>query len=128
MRSPLKIPCATPAWGAWSLWTMSHPSQNVHKAEQTRDRTMTRRVAQNIQQGQSRGRSTRGNESNDSGTLCVSHGIVSSEARRVTPPVVQRTSRATRGYRQTRLWLPSRFFTEQVLADGCCKSSLWVAS
>ena len=27
MRSPLKIPCATPAWGAWSLWTMSHPSQ-----------------------------------------------------------------------------------------------------
>ena len=26
MRSPLKIPCATPAWGAWSLWTMSHPS------------------------------------------------------------------------------------------------------
>ena len=20
-------PCATPAWGAWSLWTMSHPSQ-----------------------------------------------------------------------------------------------------
>ena len=29
MRSPLKIPCATPAWGAWSLWTMSHPS-HVH--------------------------------------------------------------------------------------------------
>ena len=27
MRSPLKIPCATPAWGAWSLWNMSHPSQ-----------------------------------------------------------------------------------------------------
>ena len=27
MRSPWKIPCATPAWGAWSLWTMSHPSQ-----------------------------------------------------------------------------------------------------
>ena len=26
MRSPLKIPCATPAWGAWSLLTMSHPS------------------------------------------------------------------------------------------------------
>ena len=25
--SPSKIPCATPAWGAWSLWTMSHPSQ-----------------------------------------------------------------------------------------------------
>ena len=24
--SPSKIPCATPAWGAWSLWTMSHPS------------------------------------------------------------------------------------------------------
>ena len=23
--SPSKIPCATPAWGAWSLWTMSHP-------------------------------------------------------------------------------------------------------
>ena len=28
MRSPWKIPCATPAWGAWSLWTMSHPSEN----------------------------------------------------------------------------------------------------
>ena len=27
MRSPWKIPCATPGWGAWSLWTMSHPSQ-----------------------------------------------------------------------------------------------------
>ena len=27
MRSPLKIPCATPAWGAWSLWTVSQPSQ-----------------------------------------------------------------------------------------------------
>ena len=27
VRSPWKIPCATPAWGAWSLWTMSHPSQ-----------------------------------------------------------------------------------------------------
>ena len=26
MRSPWKIPCATPASGAWSLWTMSHPS------------------------------------------------------------------------------------------------------
>ena len=26
MRSPLKIPCATPAWGAWSLWTTSHSS------------------------------------------------------------------------------------------------------
>ena len=26
MRSPWKIHCATPAWGAWSLWTMSHPS------------------------------------------------------------------------------------------------------
>ena len=25
--SPSKIPCATPAWGAWSLWTMSLPSQ-----------------------------------------------------------------------------------------------------
>ena len=25
--SPSKIPCATPAWGAWSLWTMSHTSQ-----------------------------------------------------------------------------------------------------
>ena len=22
----MEIPCATPAWGAWSLWTMSHPS------------------------------------------------------------------------------------------------------
>ena len=30
MRSPLKIPCATPAWGAWSLWTMSHPSHFLH--------------------------------------------------------------------------------------------------
>ena len=28
MRSPLKIRCATPAWGAWSLWTMSHPSHH----------------------------------------------------------------------------------------------------
>ena len=27
MRCPCKIPCATPAWGAWSLLTMSHPSQ-----------------------------------------------------------------------------------------------------
>ena len=27
MRSPWKIPCATPASGAWSLWTMSIPSQ-----------------------------------------------------------------------------------------------------
>ena len=27
MRSPWKISCATPAWGAWSLWTMSHSSQ-----------------------------------------------------------------------------------------------------
>ena len=34
--SPTKISCATPAWGAWSLWTMSHSSQfknidcNIH--------------------------------------------------------------------------------------------------
>ena len=27
MRCPWKIPCATPAWGAWSLLTMSHPSR-----------------------------------------------------------------------------------------------------
>ena len=32
MRSPLKIPCATPAWGAWSLWTMSHPSHRRRAA------------------------------------------------------------------------------------------------
>ena len=32
MRSPLKIPCATPAWGAWSLWTMSHPSHFLPNA------------------------------------------------------------------------------------------------
>ena len=30
MRCPWKIPCATPAWGAWSLWTMSHSSQNLY--------------------------------------------------------------------------------------------------
>ena len=27
MRIPWKIPCATPASGAWSAWTMSHPTQ-----------------------------------------------------------------------------------------------------
>ena len=26
-RIPWKIPCATPASGAWSAWTMSHPTQ-----------------------------------------------------------------------------------------------------
>ena len=38
MRSPLKIPCATPAWGAWSLWTMSHPSQKGHTHKDTRQK------------------------------------------------------------------------------------------
>ena len=28
-RIPWKIPSATPASGAWSAWTMSHPSQKV---------------------------------------------------------------------------------------------------
>ena len=28
MRCPCQTPCATPAWGAWSLPTTSHPSQN----------------------------------------------------------------------------------------------------
>ena len=35
MRSPWKIPCATPASGAWSAWTMSHPTQNSQPRELT---------------------------------------------------------------------------------------------
>ena len=34
MRSPWKIPCATPASGAWSLWTMSHPTQIKDEGEE----------------------------------------------------------------------------------------------
>ena len=36
MRSPWKIPCATPASGAWSLWTMSHPKQIVSQERESR--------------------------------------------------------------------------------------------
>ena len=31
MRGPCQTPCATPAWGAWSLPTTSHPSQEMKK-------------------------------------------------------------------------------------------------
>ena len=32
----MKIPCATPSWGAWSLWTMSHPSHYEKEMEASR--------------------------------------------------------------------------------------------
>ena len=36
-RIPWKIPCATPLSGAWSAWTMSHPTQNLRVLHQLCD-------------------------------------------------------------------------------------------
>ena len=35
-RIPWKIPCATPSSGAWSAWTMSHPTHDLHEWAQQR--------------------------------------------------------------------------------------------
>ena len=88
MRGPCQTPCATPAWGAWSLPTTSHPSHStslpvfpVSVAEGEAE--VHRTVAEGVLRG-----------TNSSSATASPHAVVQSSKRSVTTAVAPRTKSA----------------------------------